>query len=255
LRLPNDLFYDGDLEACADAMRRNNLLKWEHLPKPNFPLIFHGCEGEDMREGSSPSWFNPEEASLVKMYVDLLVKGSRQNSCSPGEIGIVTPYHKQVQKIRMLLKAHGHEETKVGSVDEFQGSERRVIIISTVRSSVDFLEFDRKHRLGFVANEKRFNVAITRAQALLIVVGNPFVLEQDDNWRALIEYIFDNGGYDGCAYAKKEDRDSSDAHVEVDQVTKCIGEMKLNEVEAENEFVIVPSHVTSQEGPAWRSEE
>ena len=68
----------------------------------------------------------------------------------------------------------------------FQGQERRVIIISTVRSSEEYIDFDRTHNLGFLDNPKRFNVAITRAQALLIVVGNPKVLASDVHWRELL---------------------------------------------------------------------
>lgn len=53
---------------------------------------------------------------------------------------------------------------QVGSVEQLQGQEKRVIIISTVRSTPQYLEHDFTHKLGFVGNAKRFNVAITRAQ-------------------------------------------------------------------------------------------
>ena len=67
---------------------------------------------------------------------------------------------------------------KVGTTEEFQGQERKVVILSTVRSSPEYVSLDQTHRLGFLADPKRFNVAITRAQALLIVVGNPNILYQ-----------------------------------------------------------------------------
>ena len=67
-----------------------------------------------------------------------------------------------------------------------QGQERKVIIISTVRSEPSYLQEDHKHKLGFVRNPKRFNVAITRVKALLVVVGNPKLLSVDNNWREFI---------------------------------------------------------------------
>lgn len=44
---------------------------------------------------------------------------------------------------------------------------------------------------------QRFNVAVTRAIALLIVIGNPDILQCDPNWRSLIEYCVENDSYNG----------------------------------------------------------
>lgn len=90
------------------------------------------------------------------------------------DIGIITPYQAQCGRIRKALQ--DYEGIKVGSVEEFQGQvclsrrnwtiineltccvqERRVIIISTVRSSKEYIEYDIKHTLGFVASPRRFN--------------------------------------------------------------------------------------------------
>ena len=64
----------------------------------------------------------------------------------------------------------------VGSVEEFQGQERPVIILTTVRSSSSHTAADLRQGLGFLASGKRFNVAVTRAQSLLVVVGDPRVI-------------------------------------------------------------------------------
>jgi helicase MOV-10 len=112
------------------------------------------------------------------------------------EIGIIAPYHAQCLKIRNILRSLA-DEVKVGSVEEFQGQERKVIIISTVRSSKEFVGYDLRHTLGFVANPRRFNVAITRAKALLIVVGDPNVLGLDPLWRSFLNYVSINNGWRG----------------------------------------------------------
>ena len=50
----------------------------------------------------------------------------------------------------------------VGSTEEFQGQERRVIIVSTIRSNPQYVYMDNQYKLGFLKNPKRFKVAITR---------------------------------------------------------------------------------------------
>ena len=91
---------------------------------------------------------------------------------------MIAPYRRQVQKLRQKLKAEGLGDVMVGSTEEFQGQERRIIIVSTVRSTPQYVNTDKQYKLGFLQNPKRFNVAITRSQALLIVVGNPQILYQ-----------------------------------------------------------------------------
>ena len=88
---------------------------------------------------------------------------------------------------------------RVGSPEEFQGDERKVIIVSTVRASAEHLKFDKRLQLGFLCNPKRFNVVVTRAQALLIIIGSPYLLKHDDNWGTLLKFASDNQCYKGCA--------------------------------------------------------
>lgn len=87
---------------------------------------------------------------------------------------------------------------KVGTVEEFQGLEFKVIILSTVRSCPEDLNFDKRYVLGFITNPRRFNVALTRSQCLTIVVGNPNLLQADRHWGLLLAYCRKNGSYAGC---------------------------------------------------------
>lgn len=87
---------------------------------------------------------------------------------------------------------------KVGSVEEFQGQERKVIILSTVRSDEGLLEKDAKYALGFVASKQRLNVAISRARCLLVIIGNPHLLVKDISWRNLLKTCIEKNCYVGC---------------------------------------------------------
>merc|ERR1712194_918192 len=100
------------------------------------------------------------------------------------------------------------------------------------------------------------NVAITRAQALLIMIGNPMTLENDPNWKSMIEHSLDGGGYTGVEYTKTEQRNDASSTA-IEDLISGIQATTLNDenTDEEDDGFVVVSHVTAQEGPAWRSEE
>ncbi|XP_058807171.1 putative helicase mov-10-B.1 [Phymastichus coffea] len=100
------------------------------------------------------------------------------------------------------IKCRNLKNINVGTVELFQGQERKIIIMTTVRSKL--LLHDGKQHLGFLSNPKRFNVAMTRAQAALIVIGNPRILQEDEMWRYFLKYCIDNGSYRGYKFALSE---------------------------------------------------
>ncbi|KAI9061625.1 P-loop containing nucleoside triphosphate hydrolase protein [Trametes sanguinea] len=198
LEYPNEQFYGGELQVCGSHDIINSLLGSPVLVNARWPVVFHYISGQDERESTSPSYFNIDEATEVLENIKTLLN-DRRHPIRPEEIGVIAPYYAQVRKIRLLLRRENIEDIKVGSVEEFQGQERRVIIISPVRSTRDMLSYDAKFTLGFVSNPRRFNVAVTRAQALLVVIGDASVLSIDPLWRAFMNYIHTHGGWRGDA--------------------------------------------------------
>ena len=124
----------------------------------------------------------------------------------------------------------------------FQGQERRIIIISTVRSSEDYVGFDTRHNLGFLDNPKRFNVAVTRAQALLIVVGNPNILSLDEHWGALLRLSVNKGVYQGVPLHSLEagvDEDATES-LAGDIEELCLDDEPSQQIQQES--MGMPSH-------------
>lgn len=194
LYLPNVLFYREELIACKDDSV-SFIASLDLLPNKDFPVVFFGIQGCDEREGNNPSWFNRTEASKVVEVTKRLTAGKNM---SEEDIGVITPYRQQVLKLKKAFEDLDMPDIKVGSVEQFQGQERQVIIISTVRSTIKHNEFDRTYCLGFLSNPKRFNVAITRAKSLLIIIGNPHIISKDPNWNKLLWRCADNSSYQGC---------------------------------------------------------
>ena len=124
---------------------------------------------------------NLEEAQIaVGKVKELLSLG-----VLPASVGVISPYSAQVQALTEQLEGTGVE---VATVDGFQGRENDVIVISLVRSNVD-------GHVGFLADTRRMNVALTRARRLLIVVGDSATLCRHAFYDRMLGYFDEIGAY------------------------------------------------------------
>ncbi|XP_055676657.1 putative helicase mov-10-B.1 [Lutzomyia longipalpis] len=177
LDVSNIMFYDNQLIANA---QNNWALNWKFLPNKKIPIAFDPIMGNCEQDSDSPSFYNSIEIDAVMgILTEILTNGVNSRKITESEVGIIAPYKKQMTKIRDMCTARGWEGIDVASVELFQGREKEVIILTTVRS--------QKRSLGFLSDPKRLNVALTRAKGLLIIVGNPETLSYDKNWKFVID--------------------------------------------------------------------
>ncbi|XP_046486556.1 putative helicase MOV-10 [Neodiprion pinetum] len=203
LHVPNILFYDDELQQCGISADINRALGFKKLINKSFPLIFHAVNGQECRNSNSPSIYNMAEINVIMVYLENLIGTKLGNrKLEQKDIGIITPYKLQRNKIHQELEKRNWDEISVGTVEIFQGQERDVIIMSTVRSLM--VKHNGREHLGFLSNPKRFNVAITRAKSLLITVGNQRILQVDPYWDQLIKYCRDNNAYTGARFYPKQ---------------------------------------------------
>uniref|UniRef100_A0AAG5DML6 RNA helicase n=1 Tax=Anopheles atroparvus TaxID=41427 RepID=A0AAG5DML6_ANOAO len=189
-KFSNDEFYEGELRAKASAKMTEWAIGWKGLPNPKFPMIFHSIFGTMIQDACSLSYLNCDEAKVVYQYVqDLLKESVNGRLVCEQDIGIVTPYSRQVEYIKTGLSNLGLENIEVGSAEQYQGREKSVIIISTVRSN--------RKTIGFLADQRRLNVVMTRAKALTIIIGNPLNLKKDPTWYKLLKYLAANKAFRG----------------------------------------------------------
>jgi len=140
--VPNALYYDGQLSSGVGASDREP-------PDGGPPLVF--VPVESVTEGRS----NAAEAEVVGEIARGLL-----DRVPPAKIGVISPFRAQVALLREVLAGTG---VTVDTVERYQGGERDVVVISFVRC----------RGTGFVFDDRRLNVAMTRARRKLILVAHP----------------------------------------------------------------------------------
>jgi ATP-dependent RNA/DNA helicase IGHMBP2 len=184
-------FYDNELVA-------HESVKHELLRPHQSPVEFIDIAGAGYGEAQDPetlSRFNEEEAKLLIRLTETLVGdiGVDDWLAQGITMGIITPYRAQVDYLHKLAERSTvleplHRLITINTVDAFQGQERDVIAISFVRSN-------DKGEVGFLADIRRTNVAMTRARKKLIMVGDSATLGSHPFYVALLDFVQRNDFY------------------------------------------------------------
>jgi predicted DNA helicase len=173
-------FYEGRLIAHESV--RNHLLPdlpgIAATPLTATPVHFFDTAGAGWDEELEPDGESRRNRGEAQFVVDR-VKELLAAGISPRAIGVITPYAAQVRLLREMLAIEGLE---IDSVDGFQGREKEAIVISLVRSNT-------QGEIGFLADERRMNVALTRARRKLIVIGDSATIGAHEFYLRLLESI------------------------------------------------------------------
>ena len=186
MTFPSAEFYDSRLEA-AESVKLHLLRDLDGVVETDLtttPLRFldtagAGYDEEPGEDGRSRR--NPQEAELTATQVRKLLDAG----VPAADIAVITPYSGQSRRLAELLVGTGVE---VDSVDGFQGREKEAVVISLVRSNP-------AGEIGFLADVRRTNVALTRARRLALVIGDSATLAGHEFYKRFLDYVEEVGAY------------------------------------------------------------
>ncbi|XP_076852956.1 putative helicase with zinc finger domain [Brachyhypopomus gauderio] len=206
----SELFYEGKLMASGKQPPHKDF----------YPLTFFTARGEDVQEKNSTAYYNNAEVfEIVERVEEMRRKWPvAWGKLDEGSIGVVSPYADQVFRIRAELRKKRMPEVSVERVLNVQGKQFRVLFLSTVRTRHTCKHkqtaIKRKEQLvedstedldyGFLSNYKLLNTAITRAQSLVAVVGDPIALCSVGRcrkfWETFISICHENASLHGITF-------------------------------------------------------
>ncbi len=193
-------FYLGQLRAHYSAARRRmELVRPSPGSSPVHPAVLQTLRADlpmvflDVNDGknTTESKLSDAEARAIREIIaGLLARGIDED-----EIGIIAPYRAQVANLRRHLLSDDKNSNwsalssntplSIDTVDRFQGGERPIIIISFATAVTPSVGSQLRDHL---TNPYRLNVALTRAQRKLILVGSAAALEDLALFKRLLAY-------------------------------------------------------------------
>ena len=195
----NAQFYSGKLVAHESVSERHLVVLDKELMHDNIdissivesPFVFcDTCGVEGMSETSYlTSKSNIGEVGVVKTFVNLIAS-------IRVPVTVISPYLKQTELLRDAFDSP--EYPHVSTIDSFQGRESSVVVISLVRSNSE-------KSVGFLSDYRRLNVAVTRAQQQVFIVGDSETICSDPILKSLYDYASDFGNVVSAEMFKHEE--------------------------------------------------
>ena len=184
----NEYFYDGRLRAGPGIAGRT--LPGVTLAESVVYIDTAGTGFEEKLHPQFKSRYNDGELDILIEHL-LLLKGSIPPEEPLPRVAIISPYREQVVRAEDRLpevSALADLDLTVNTVDGFQGREREVVYLSLVRSNA-------RAEIGFLADYRRMNVAITRAKLQLVVIGDSATIGNDPFFAGFLAYVDRQGTY------------------------------------------------------------
>ncbi|NXN25212.1 SMBP2 protein, partial [Nycticryphes semicollaris] len=178
--------YGGQLTAhpsVAQHLLRDlpGVTSVEETTTPLLLIDTAGCGLFELDVEDEQSKGNPGEVQLARLHVQALVEAG----VKARDIAVIAPYNLQVDMLREDL-CHRYPELEIKSVDGFQGREKEAVILSLVRSN-------RKGEVGFLAEDRRMNVAVTRARRHVAIICDTRTVSSQAFLKRLVDYFSQHG--------------------------------------------------------------
>ncbi|KAH3711004.1 NFX1-type zinc finger-containing protein 1-like [Dreissena polymorpha] len=159
-----------------------SVFRYDQVRGVDFNMQFISHEEEESCSGDSTSYSNPHEAK----YLAALCKYFLNQGYTKDQITVLTPYMGQVMLLRNEMPKSIFEGVRITAIDNFQGEENDIILLSLVRSSMEG-HSRKRNPIGFVGIENRICVALSRAKQGMFVIGNFKLLERSSQlWEEII---------------------------------------------------------------------
>jgi ATP-dependent RNA/DNA helicase IGHMBP2 len=165
----NRYFYEGKLQSLEQLSDNEHLFFYDTA----------GADYTEQEDEQSASLYNKEELYFIRRLI-------QQESIDASKTVFITPYNGQLSQARELLADIPFQ--RMSTIDSFQGQEAETVILSLVRSNPD-------QKIGFLSDYRRINVALTRAQQKLYIIGDSATIGSDDFYAQLLDFLEEIGAY------------------------------------------------------------